>query len=127
MVMEVGRVCVKIAGRDAGKKCVILQVIDKNFVLIDGQTRRKRANMLHLEPLAEVLDIKENASESEVEKAFKSLGVEIVRTKKKTPGPAKASQPTEPTGKKKTSSSAKSADKKKTIKSAAPKKKKKEE
>ena len=26
--IEVGRVCVKIAGREAGEKCVIVEVID---------------------------------------------------------------------------------------------------
>ena len=30
-MMEVGRLCLKIAGRDAGMKCVIVEVIDDNF------------------------------------------------------------------------------------------------
>ncbi len=30
--VEVGRVCMKLAGREAGKKCVVVDVIDKNFV-----------------------------------------------------------------------------------------------
>ncbi len=34
--IEVGRVCVKLNGREAGRKCVIVDVIDKNFVLITG-------------------------------------------------------------------------------------------
>lgn len=38
--MEIGRVCIKIAGRDAGMKCVVVEQLDNNFVLIDGQTRR---------------------------------------------------------------------------------------
>ena len=41
-MIDVGRVCVKIAGRDAGKKAVVVEKIDSNFVLIDGQTRRRR-------------------------------------------------------------------------------------
>ena len=36
-MFEIGRLCVKIAGRDAGNKCVIVDVIDKNFVMIDGR------------------------------------------------------------------------------------------
>ena len=27
-MIEVGRVCVKIAGRDAGKKCAVIKVLD---------------------------------------------------------------------------------------------------
>ncbi len=34
--IEVGRICVKLTGREAGKKCVIVDVIDKSFVLITG-------------------------------------------------------------------------------------------
>src|SRR2546426_8305819 len=34
--IEVGRVCVKTLGREAGLKCVIVDVIDKNFVLVTG-------------------------------------------------------------------------------------------
>ncbi|MEM5790964.1 MAG: 50S ribosomal protein L14e, partial [Candidatus Aenigmatarchaeota archaeon] len=36
MPLEVGRVCLKIAGREAGKYCVVLKKIDDNFVLITG-------------------------------------------------------------------------------------------
>ncbi|MEM3979819.1 MAG: KOW motif-containing protein, partial [Ignisphaera sp.] len=34
--IEVGRICVKIAGREAGRKCVIVDIIDDNYVLIMG-------------------------------------------------------------------------------------------
>ena len=30
--IEVGRVCVKISGREAGEKCEIVEIIDENFV-----------------------------------------------------------------------------------------------
>ena len=30
--IEVGRVCVKTAGREAGEKCAIVEIIDENFV-----------------------------------------------------------------------------------------------
>jgi len=43
-----GRICVKTAGRDAGLKCVIVDVLDDKFVLIDGETRRRKCNILHL-------------------------------------------------------------------------------
>ncbi|HDJ97286.1 MAG TPA: 50S ribosomal protein L14e, partial [Thermofilum sp.] len=35
-VFDVGRICVKTMGREAGKKCVIVDIIDDNFVLITG-------------------------------------------------------------------------------------------
>ena len=34
--IEVGRVCVKVAGRESGKKCVIVDVMDKSFVVVTG-------------------------------------------------------------------------------------------
>ena len=32
--IEIGRICVKNAGRLAGRKCVIVDIIDENFVLV---------------------------------------------------------------------------------------------
>ena len=83
MVMDTGRLCIKTAGRDAGKKCVVVAVVDKTKVLVDGETRRKNCNISHLEPLAEKLNIKEGASHADVEKEFKKLGLETRNTKPK--------------------------------------------
>jgi large subunit ribosomal protein L14e len=33
---DVGRICVKLSGREAGKKCVVLDIVDKNFALVTG-------------------------------------------------------------------------------------------
>ncbi len=85
-MFEVGRLCVKIAGRDAGKECVVVDVIDDNFVLIDGRTRRRKCNLKHLEPLDKVLDIKKGASHDDVKKAFAAIGIEIVDSKPKEHG-----------------------------------------
>jgi len=82
-MLTVGRMCVKIAGRDANKKCVIVDVLDKQFVLIDGETRRRKCNIKHLEPLKEELKIKEKASHEEVVAAFKRLGIELRERKSK--------------------------------------------
>ena len=57
MTIEIGRLCVKLAGRDAGKKGVIIDILDEKFVLIDGETLRRICNVLHLEPLNQVLKI----------------------------------------------------------------------
>ena len=95
-MIEVGRVCVKLAGRDAGKKGVVVDILDDKFVLIDGETRRRKCNVLHLEPLEQVVNIKKNAAHEEVSNAIKEIGLEPrvskpkqkaqrPRTKRKTP------------------------------------------
>jgi large subunit ribosomal protein L14e len=90
-MIEIGRVCVKTAGRDARAKCLVVDVIDKNYVLIDGQTRRRKCNIVHLEPLDKILQIGKNAGHDEVVKALKELNIECVerKTKAKTARPKK--------------------------------------
>ena len=94
-MLSVGRLCVKIAGREAGKKCAVVKVIDDTSVLIDGNVRRKKCNIRHLEPLKETLDIKKDASQEEVEAAFKKMKIysktsKVVRRKK---SPARTAEP----------------------------------
>lgn len=85
-MMDVGRVCVKIAGRDAGQKCVITDVLDNHMVEIDGETRRRKVNIRHLEPTRKVLKLKKKASRADVKKAFKSeLDIELQDRKSKKP------------------------------------------
>jgi large subunit ribosomal protein L14e len=73
--IEVGRICVKLTGRETGKKCVIVDVVDKNFALITGPKtvtgiRRRRTNVDHLEPTDEMVELKKGATDDEVEKAL---------------------------------------------------------
>lgn len=82
-MIEIGRLVVKIAGRDAGKKAVIIDILDDNYVLLDGETRRRKCNILHIEPLSQKIDIKKNAPHDEVSKALKELGIEARQTKPK--------------------------------------------
>lgn len=71
-VYDIGRVCVKTVGREAGKYCVIVDVIDKNYLLIDGLiVRRRRTNFKHVEPLVDIVEIKKGADHAEVEAAIK--------------------------------------------------------
>jgi large subunit ribosomal protein L14e len=77
--IEVGRICVKLAGREAGKKCVIVDIIDKSFVVITGPknvtgVKRRRANISHIEPLQDKIQIKRGASDEEVLEALKTSG-----------------------------------------------------
>lgn len=69
--MDVGRVCVKLRGREAGGRCVIVDVVDRNYVLVTGPqeltgVRRRRVNMAHLRPLDERIEIGRGASDEEV-------------------------------------------------------------
>jgi large subunit ribosomal protein L14e len=72
-VYDIGRLCVKTLGREAGHYCVIVDVIDKNYLLIDGlKVRRRRVNYKHIEPIAETIDIKKGAKHEDVEAAIKT-------------------------------------------------------
>jgi large subunit ribosomal protein L14e len=73
--IEVGRVCVKMTGREAGKRCVIVDVIDKNFVLVTGPksatgVKRRRVNVNHLNLTEEKVKIKRGAADQEVAQAL---------------------------------------------------------
>ncbi|WP_298521059.1 50S ribosomal protein L14e [uncultured Methanobrevibacter sp.] len=52
--IEVGRKCIKTAGREAGQECEIVAIIDENYVEVKGDgVKNRRCNIQHLEPLAE--------------------------------------------------------------------------
>ncbi|MFX1461005.1 MAG: 50S ribosomal protein L14e [Promethearchaeota archaeon] len=71
-IYDIGRVCVKTMGREAGNYCVVVDIIDKNYVIIDGlKIRRRRVNYKHIEPLPELVEIKKGAKHEEVEAAIK--------------------------------------------------------
>jgi large subunit ribosomal protein L14e len=90
MVFNVGRICMKLAGRDAGKYCVIVNEIDTNFVEIDGQTRRRKCNIDHLEPLDKTADIKAGADNKAVAKALTDAGFDTDERVKKEAKPKAA-------------------------------------
>ena len=76
-LVEVGRICVKTHGRETGKKCVVVERVDKNFVLITGPPevsgiRRRRSNVDHLHPTTKQIDIKAGAEDADVAKAIKA-------------------------------------------------------
>lgn len=77
--IEIGRICVKTYGREAGKKCVIVDVVDKNFVLVTGpksvnKLKRRKANVNHIEPTQDKIEIKRGATDEEIVEALKSVG-----------------------------------------------------
>jgi len=77
--IEIGRVCTKQKGRETGKKCVIIDIMDKSFVLVTGPkkvtgVKRRRVNISHLQPLPERIDISRGASDDEIVSALESAG-----------------------------------------------------
>jgi large subunit ribosomal protein L14e len=75
--MKVGEICVKVAGRDAGGVCVVVAVEKDGFVTIDGATRRRKCNPLHLEVLGKTVKIKSGATRAEVIKALNAEGYNV--------------------------------------------------
>jgi large subunit ribosomal protein L14e len=78
--IEVGRVCVKQLGREAGKKCVIVDIMDKSYVLITGPkkvtgVRRRRANISHISPVDVKIEVTRGASDDEVASVLQSAGI----------------------------------------------------
>ena len=76
-VYDIGRVCVKTMGREAGSYCVIVDIIDKNYLLIDGiKLKRRRVNYNHIEPTPDTVEIKKGAKKKDVEEAIKKAKLE---------------------------------------------------
>jgi large subunit ribosomal protein L14e len=76
--MEIGTVCVKFAGREAGEKCVVVDTIDKNFVMVDSpKIKRRRCNLRHLEPTDKKIKIKKGASSEEIKKALEKENISL--------------------------------------------------
>lgn len=79
-IFDVGRICVKIAGREAGRKCVIVDIIDDNFVVVAGPksltgVKRRRVNVKHLEPTPYKIDISKGASDEDIISALQKAGL----------------------------------------------------
>ena len=77
--VDIGRICLKTYGREIGEKCVIVDIIDKSYVLVTGPkevngVKRRRANVKHLEVTKDMVKIKQGASDEEVINALKETG-----------------------------------------------------
>lgn len=69
-MIEIGRAIVKTAGREKGMKGLIVDVVDRNFVLVDGELKRRKCNVDHIEMLPQKLEIAKNAARDDVLKAM---------------------------------------------------------
>ncbi len=76
MLLEVGRVCIKKYGRDAGRKAVVIGMDDNGFVKIVTSMRNKdrRCNPRHLEFLNQKVDVKDKEAVNRV------LGIEVKKS-----------------------------------------------
>ena len=74
--IEIGSLYVKTTGREKGKRCIIVDLMDKNFVLVTGPpqitgVKRRRVNLKHLTPTEEKIDVKKGATDKEIEQILK--------------------------------------------------------
>jgi large subunit ribosomal protein L14e len=86
---EVGRVVMKIAGRDAGKVGVITEVVDNNSVIIDGQTRKRKVNIKHIEITTKKVEIGKGATSEEIAKQLSGLGFRVMQKGARSEGKEK--------------------------------------
>lgn len=91
-MFEIGRICYKTAGRDSNRVCVVVENIDEKFVMIDGDTRRKKVNIIHLEPTTKLVKIAKSAKTQDVITVLEKEGFKIQKkgdSKKTDPRPKK--------------------------------------
>ncbi len=89
---EVGRLCIKTAGREAGRLCVVLNKPENDLVLVTGPkvlsgVRRRNCNLDHLEPLQAKIVLKPGAADSEVLDLLKKEDELLKKLKLKVPTP----------------------------------------
>jgi large subunit ribosomal protein L14e len=73
--IEIGSLYIKTTGREKGKRCIIVDLMDKNFVLVTGPpkitgVKRRRVNLKHLNPTEEKIDVKKGATDKEIEQVL---------------------------------------------------------
>lgn len=79
MILEKGRICLKIAGREAGSYCVVVEPVDESFVMITGpktitRVRRKKCNTAHLEATDKKFSLN-TGEDSEIETLWRNSGL----------------------------------------------------
>lgn len=80
-LFDIGRCCVILRGRRAGKKAIVVDIIDENYVLITGPpsitgVKRRRMNVDHLLPLNVKIEISKGASDDDVLNSIKQQKIE---------------------------------------------------
>ncbi len=68
-IYTTGRVCYKTAGRDAGKKVIIVENIKNGFVVVEGMhTKKGKCNVNHLLPTTQVVALHANYTRDDLKK-----------------------------------------------------------
>lgn len=66
--LEIGSVCVKTTGREAGHRAVVIEAVDDNFVIVQGpKVRKRKCNVLHLVPVGKMISVTKGMSQNELE------------------------------------------------------------
>ncbi len=65
--IDIGSVCVKTTGREAGKKAAVLEVVDGSHVIVQGAgVRKRKCNISHLFPTGKKVDTGKNVTDKEL-------------------------------------------------------------
>lgn len=117
-VLEVGRVCLKICGREAGRYATVIKPAgkskeEKSFVFVTGPrlltgVKRRRANIDHLKATEYKLEISDNATDEQVIAAYEKAGL-IVKLGLKKPSAAQIKAKAEKVAEKEAKKEAKKA------------------
>jgi large subunit ribosomal protein L14e len=88
--IQVGRIIVKTNGREAGRKAVIVDLVNQNFVVITGpkpisSVKRRRCNIGHVEPTDKTISIKRDATDEEVVAAIEKTDLKKFMEEKIVP------------------------------------------
>ncbi len=91
-MIEVGRVCMKTAGREMGRYCVVLKKVSDSFVMVTGPrlltgVKRRKCNIEHLQPTSYMLEVKDEAPDEDVLASFDKAGL-ITKLELKRPSAA---------------------------------------
>lgn len=80
-MFKTGLICRKTSGKDNGKICIVLESEkDKSFVFVEGEVKRKKYNIAHLEPVG-YAEIDKDAPHDEVLKVIEAAGFKIKKNK----------------------------------------------
>jgi large subunit ribosomal protein L14e len=71
--IEIGTVCIKTRGREAGSKVVIIEFdAEPQFVIIDGpKIKKRRCNLRHLFPTSQKIEIGKNSDKKTIVELLK--------------------------------------------------------
>src|SRR3989344_523850 len=76
-MVKIGDVVMKIAGRDAGRVGIVTEDLGKGFFMVDGDTRKKKVNVKHIEFLGKEGRVGKGSTREELRKEINNLGFKV--------------------------------------------------